>query len=348
MSKSIGWAATSATSPLSRYVFERREPRINDVVIDILFCGVCHSDIHTARNEWPGTVYPIVPGHEIIGRVTRRGDEVTKFQIGDLVGVGCMVDSCLSCDECLAGLVQYCVSGHTWTYGSEDDLEEQTQGGYSDRIVVREEFVVRIPTSLDPASAAPLLCAGITTYSALRHWKAGPGSRVGIAGFGGLGDMGVKLAKALGAEVVVLTRSVNKMTAALKVGADAVVDVADDAAMHKTERTLDLIVSTIPRSHDVEPYLKLLKVDGTYVILGAIEPMKEPYDSVELVSRRASIAGSDIGGLRETQELLDFCAENKILSNVQVVSIDEVNDVYDRIAAGEPAHRYVIDMSSLN
>lgn len=347
MSKTIGWAATSATEPLSRYVFDRREPRPTDVVIDVLFCGVCHSDIHTARNEWPWSRYPVVPGHEIIGRVSRVGGDVTKFREGDVVGVGCMVDSCGDCDECRADLEQYCVKGCTWTYGSDDLDGGLTQGGYSASIVVRQEFVLRIPPALDPASAAPLLCAGITMYSPLRYFEVGSGTRVGIAGLGGLGVMGVKLGVALGADVTVFTTSPHKGDIARALGASGVVDVADEESMNGVARSFDVIVSTIPRTHDVSPYLMTLRRDGVYVIVGALEPMLDPYDANVLTGRRASITGSGIGGIRETQELLDYCAERQIVSDVERVRIEDINDVYEQIVLKQPARRFVIDMASL-
>jgi uncharacterized zinc-type alcohol dehydrogenase-like protein len=347
VAKTIGWAATGAAEPLSRFAFERRAPRSRDVAIDILFCGVCHSDIHTARSEWPWTTYPIVPGHEIVGRVSAVGDEVQHFAEGDLVGVGCMVGSCGTCEECRSGLEQCCAEGCTWTYGSFEADGEKTQGGYSQSIVVREDFVLRIPDGLDPASAAPLLCAGITMYSPLRRYIKDPSTRVGIAGLGGLGMMGIKVARALGAHVTALTTSPEKAEVARQWGATDVVNVKSDVEMQQAERSLDLIVSTIPRTHDVGPYLSLLRMNGSYVIVGAIEPMVEPYNADALIGRRLNITGSGIGGIQETQEFLQFCADKKLVGDIEIVDIDAINDVFDTIVLKQPAHRFVIDMASV-
>jgi len=346
VAKTIGWAATGISDPLSRYEFDRRVPRVNDVVIDILYCGVCHSDIHTARSEWPWTTYPVVPGHEIIGTVSAVGSAVTTYRQGDLVGVGCMVGSCGACDECRAGLEQCCIHGCTWTYGSVEADGGKTQGGYSQSIVVREDFVLGIPDGLDAASAAPLLCAGITMYSPLRRYITSTDTRVGIAGLGGLGMMGVKVAVALGVEVTALTASPEKAAIARKHGVTDVVVVHNDADMQRITRSLDVIVSTIPRTHDVSPYLPLLRLNGSYVIVGALEPMIEPYDAHVLVGRRLNITGSGIGGIQETQEFLQFCAERNIVSDIEVVDIDRINDVYDTIVLKRPSHRFVIDMAS--
>ena len=347
MGKAIGWAATSATSPLGPYTFERRDLKANDVAIDIDYCGVCHTDVHRVRNEWPGTEYPVVPGHEIIGRVTSIGKNVDQFSVGELVGVGCLVDSCQSCDECYAGLEQYCANECTWTYQSHDADGELTQGGYSDHIIVRQEFVLHIPDSLDPAAAAPILCAGVTAYSPLRHYGVRPGTAVGVAGFGGLGHMAVKLAKAMGAHVTVVGRTNAKFSEARRAGADTVISLDDPTALANADRSLDVIISTIPATHDVSPYLKLLKLDGTYVIVGALEEMKQPFDSRQLIGRRVSLSGSLIGGIAETQEVLDYCATHNVESTVEVIGIQDVNDAYRALAAGEVGHRYVIDMASL-
>ncbi len=343
MSKCQAWAAVSPTSPLAPFTFERREPNSNDVVIDIQYCGVCHSDIHTARDEWPGQKYPVVPGHEIVGRVREVGADVRKFSVGDLVGVGCMVDSCLNCDECNQGLEQYCRNDAVWTYGTEVG-GELTQGGYSDHIVVREEFVVPFPEELDTASAAPLLCAGVTTYSPLRHYKVGPGSKVGVAGFGGLGAMAVKLAKSMGAHVTVISRSLEKENEAKKAGADEVISLSD---VKKHKRSLDIIISTVPKTHDITPYITLLNLDGVYVIVGAIEKMNDPYDSGDVINKRAIVTGSGIGGIKETEEMLAYCNENNIVSDVEIVPIQKINEVYDTVSAGKVGHRYVIDMSTI-
>lgn len=343
------WAAADATSPLAPVQIERRAPGAADVVIDIMYCGICHSDLHTARNEWGGTRYPVVPGHEIVGRVREIGSAVTRHAVGDLVGVGCIVDSCGECAECREGLQNYCRKGATFTYNSVDrtGTAPRTYGGYSTSIVVTESFVVGIPEGLDPAAAAPILCAGITMYSPLRYHGVGPGSQVGVAGFGGLGGMAVKLAKAMGAEVTVITRSERKADDARKAGADAVLVSADAAQMRAASRSLDVILSTIPSSHDLMPYLQLLKRDGSYVVLGAIEPLREPINGGLLAGNRISVTGSMIGGIPETQEVLDFCAEHGIAADVQVIPAERINAAYDELAAGDPGYRYVIDVSTM-
>ncbi|HEV7192573.1 MAG TPA: NAD(P)-dependent alcohol dehydrogenase [Jatrophihabitantaceae bacterium] len=345
----VAWAAADATSPLTPTTIERRSPGARDVAIDIMYCGICHSDVHTARNEWGGTRYPVVPGHEIVGRVSAVGAEVTRHEVGDIVGVGCMVDSCGECAECREGLQNYCRKGATFTYNSLDrtGTGPRTYGGYSASIVVTEAFVVSIPEGIDPAAAAPILCAGITMYSPLRYHDVGPGSRVGIAGFGGLGGIAVKLAKAMGAEVTVITRSDRKADDARKAGADAVLVSADAGQLRAAARSLDVILSTIPSSHDLMPYLQLLKRDGAYVILGAIEPLLEPIHGGLLAGNRVSVTGSMIGGMPETQEVLDFCAEHGIASDIQVIGVDGINAAYDELAAGDPGYRYVIDLATL-
>jgi uncharacterized zinc-type alcohol dehydrogenase-like protein len=343
------WGTNAADAPLEPMTIERREPGPSDVRIDVLYCGICHSDLHTARNEWHGTRYPCVPGHEIVGRVAEIGPDVTKFAVGDMVGVGCLVDSCGECPECRDGLENYCSRGATGTYnaGDKHGTAPRTFGGYSGSIVVTERFVVRVPEALDPAAAAPILCAGITTYSPLRHWNVGPGSKVGVAGFGGLGSMAVKLAKAMGAEVTVMTRTDRKADDAMKAGADAVLVMSDRAAVRAAGRSLDIVLNTIPVSHDLNPYLLLLRSSGVCVILGAIEPLTEPIHGGLLIGRRLTVAGSMIGGLAETQEVLDFCAEHGIASDISLVGADAINDAYDRLAAGDPGYRFVVDMSSL-
>jgi uncharacterized zinc-type alcohol dehydrogenase-like protein len=349
MVRSIGWAAQDATSPLAPFSFERREPGARDVAIDILFCGVCHSDIHTARNEWHNTIYPCVTGHEIVGRVAAVGVGVTRFAVGDRVGVGCLVDSCRKCDSCQEGLEQYCTGGATGTYNTKNrETGEVTYGGYSSSIVVDEDFVLRIPDSLDLAAAAPLLCAGITTYSPLRHFGAGPGRRVGVAGIGGLGHMAVQFAATLGAEVVALTTNEQKAKDALRLGATEAVVVSDSDAMQSLARSLDIIISTLPSTHSVKPYLRLLRRDGAYVIVGALEPLTEPVPANLLAGRRLHLTGSGIGGIAETQEMLDFCAEKGITAEIETVSIQDINEVFDRTVAGEPRYRYVIDMATLS
>ncbi len=345
-----GYATHSATSELAPFTFERRDPRPMDVVIDILYCGICHSDIHFARNEWGWTEYPFVPGHEIIGRVAAIGGDVTTFKPGDLVGVGCLVDSCRYCASCGDGLEQYCENGFTGTYGGDDKIggtpHPKTFGGYSEKITVDERFVLRIPDNLDPAAAAPLLCAGITTYSPLRHWKVGPGQKVGIIGLGGLGHMGVKFAHAMGAHVVMITTSPKKGEDARKLGADEVLLSQDAAAMEAAQNSFDLLLNTIPVGHDVDPYMALLKRDGTMVLVGAVEPLTR-VDGVPFIFSRRSMAGSLIGGLPETQEMLDFCGEHNITCDIETIAIKDVNAAYDRTVKGDVKYRFVIDMASL-
>jgi uncharacterized zinc-type alcohol dehydrogenase-like protein len=343
------WAATDATSPLAPIEIPRRDVGAQDVRIDITYCGICHSDLHTVRGDWKGTAYPCVPGHEIVGRVAEIGSDVTRHSVGDLVGVGCMIDSCGECAECRDGLQNYCRKGSTMTYNSRDahSTAPRTLGGYSGSIVVTEGFVVAIPEGMDAAAAAPILCAGITMYSPLRHHGVGPGSKVGVAGFGGLGSVGVKLAKALGAEVTVITRSDGKADDAIKAGADHVLVSTKRVELARAARSLDLVLSTVPSRHDLMPYLGLLKRDGAYVVLGALEPLTEPVHGGLLAGNRISVTGSMIGGIPETQEVLDFCAEHGLSVDVQVIGVDGINDAYDRLAAGDPDFRYVIDMSTL-
>ena len=342
------YAAQSATSPLAPFRFDRREPRANDVAIDILFCGVCHSDLHTARGEWPGVNFPAVPGHEIVGRVTAAGAEVTRFKVGDLVAVGCMVDSCQHCAPCKRGLEQYCEVGMTGTYGGpEQGTGANTYGGYSDKIVVRQEFVLRVPESLDPAAAAPLLCAGITTYSPLRHWGAGPGKKVGVVGLGGLGHMAVKLAHAMGAEVTLFTTSPGKEADARRLGADHVVLSKDRQAMRGQARTFDIIINTVAVPMDLDPYIAALNLDGTMVLVGAPpEPHRSPSVFPLLMARR-SVAGSGIGGIPETQEMLDFCAEHGVASDIEIIPIQAIEAAYERMLKSDVKYRFVIDMQSL-
>ncbi|WP_306591293.1 NAD(P)-dependent alcohol dehydrogenase [Geothrix sp. 21YS21S-4] len=344
----LGYAAESPTAELAPFHFERRDPRPDDVVIDILYCGVCHSDLHTARNDWGWTTYPIVPGHEIIGRVREVGAGVTRFQPGDAVGVGCMVDACRHCKPCERGEEQYCAEGSTFTYGGQDRHDgTPTQGGYSDQVVVSDRFVLKVPAGLDLKGAAPLLCAGITTWSPLRRWKVGPGSQVVVVGLGGLGHMGLKLAKALGAEVTLFTRSKGKEADARRLGADHVVLSTDAAQMAAVSDRFDLIVDTVPYVHDLNPYVPTLASDGTLVLvgyLGALEPM---LDTTPLVLGRKSVAGSLIGGIPETQELLDFCGEHGIASDVEVISVQEINAAYERLLKSDVKYRFVLDMASL-
>ena len=348
MINTAGYAATSPDAPLSPFTFARREPGPTDVRIDILYCGVCHSDLHTARSEWPGTVYPCVPGHEIVGRVAQTGARVKGFKKDDLVGVGCMVDSCQQCASCAEGLEQYCERGMTATYnGPDTHTGGVTYGGYSKHIVVDEKFVLRISDTLDPAAAAPLLCAGITTWSPLRHWKVGKGTKVGVVGLGGLGHMAIKLAHALGAHVVLFTTSPNKKADALALGADEVVMSKDADAMAARASTLDFILNTVAAPHDLDPFLSLLKRDGVMTLVGApAEPHPSPA-VFNLIMGRRSIAGSLIGGIAETQEMLDFCAEHGIASEIELIPIHQINEAYERMLRSDVKYRFVIDMKSL-
>ncbi|WP_413732566.1 NAD(P)-dependent alcohol dehydrogenase [Sodalis sp. RH20] len=346
--KTTGYAAFSTTTPLAPFVFERRALRPNDVAMEILFCGVCHSDLHTAHNDWGWTTYPIVPGHEIVGRVTGVGPDVTRYKVGDAVAVGCMVDSCMECDQCHNGEEQLCREGNTGTYCGLDRItHEPTQGGYSKHLVVREEFVLRVPDGLDLSRTAPLLCAGITTYSPLRTWNVGPGSRVGVIGLGGLGHMAVKLAVGLGADVTVLSRTANKEADALALGADCLLISTDEEAMAKAASGFDLIIDTVPVKHDLNPYMPLLDIDGTLVLVGQVGPLAEP-STVPLILGRRRIAGSPIGGIRETQEMLDFCAKKNILPDCEMIRMDQINEAFTRMEQADVHYRFVIDMASLS
>ena len=346
-SKVKAFGTEKADADLKQLNIQRRRPLLHDVEIEILYCGVCHSDLHTARNEWHGTSYPCVPGHEIVGRVVSVGAEVTKFKIGDAAAVGCLVDSCRECQYCKDGLEQYCEQGSIQTYNSPDKyLGKHTFGGYSESIVVHEDFVLHVPGNLDLAATAPLLCAGITTYSPLKHWKAGPGKKVGIVGIGGLGHMGVKLAKAMGAEVIVFTTSSSKVEDAKRLGADDVVLSKDKEDMRRYYGKLHLIVDTVSAQHDLNSYLSLLRVDGSLVLVGAPEnPL--PVAPFSLIPYRRSFAGSMIGGLPETQEMLDFCGKHNIVSDVEMIKIQQINEAYERILKNDVKYRFVIDMASL-
>ena len=348
MIKTAAYATQSATSPLAPFSIERREPLPNDVAIEILYCGICHSDIHQARNEWGGgSLYPMVPGHEILGRVSKIGSEVTKFKVGDLVGVGCMVDSCRHCASCHEGLEQYCEEGNTGTYNAHDKKHGgMTFGGYSERVTVDENYVLHIPKNLDMKAAAPLLCAGITLYSPLKHWNVQPGQKIGIVGLGGLGHMGVKLAHAMGTHVVMITTSPNKAPDAKKLGADEVLISKDAKDMAKHANSFDLIIDTIPVGHDLDPYVALLKRDKTLVVLGAIEPLKA-LNGAGLIVKRRSVAGSVIGGIKETQKMLDFCGKHNIVCDVEVINANYINEAYERILRSDVKYRFVIDIASM-
>ncbi len=348
MTRTKAFAVHGATTPLVPFDIERREPGPRDVEIEILYCGICHSDLHQARNDWGGSLYPLVPGHEIVGRVARIGTEVSKLAVGDHAGVGCMVDSCRTCASCRRDLEQYCEEGPTWTYNARERGKDQlTFGGYSECIVVDEHFVVKIPKSLALAGAAPLLCAGITTYSPLRHWKIGPGLRVGVIGLGGLGHMGVKLAKAMGAEVAMITTSPGKAKDAVRLGADEVLISTDPAAMKRNGRGFDFLLNTIPNGHDLNPYCELLRLDGTMALVGALTALEPALMGFNLIGARRSIAGSVIGGIAETQEMIDFCAAKGILSDVEVIRIQYANEAYERMLKHDVKYRFVIDMASL-
>jgi uncharacterized zinc-type alcohol dehydrogenase-like protein len=346
MIKTQSYAAHSATSPLVPFEIERRDPGPEDVQIEILYCGVCHSDLHTARNEWKNTLYPSVPGHEIVGRVAAVGNKVRGFKPGDLAGVGCMVDSCGHCHSCNEGLEQYCENGFTGTYNGPVFGGENTYGGYSRTIVVKEEFVLHIRhDEKDLASVAPLLCAGITTYSPLRHWGAGPGMKVGIVGLGGLGHMGVKIAHAMGAHVVLFTTSPGKIADGKRLGADEVCISTDPQQMAAHANQLDFILNTVAASHNLDAFLQLLKLDGTMTLVGApAEPHPSP-GVFNLIFKRRQLAGSLIGGIRETQEMLDFCAHHKLVSDVEVIPMDYINTAYERMLRSDVKYRFVIDMA---
>lgn len=347
MSNAKAYSTPSATALLAPATIQRREPAPQDVQIQILFCGVCHTDLHISRNDWGGTTYPCVPGHEIVGRVTRVGGQVKKFKTGDLVGVGCMVDSCRVCPSCRDGYEQFCEKGAIFTYNAPDKhLGGMTFGGYSDSVVVDEAFVLHIPKNLDPAAAAPLLCAGITTYSPLRHHGVGPDSRVGIVGLGGLGHMGVKLARAFGAHVTVFTTSAGKAQDALRLGAHAVVNSRNADEMKQQASRFDFVLDTVAAKHDINAYLQLLKRDGTLTQVGV---PAEPLDVqvFNLIYNRRNFSGSLIGGIAETQEMLDFCGQHNIVSDIEMIPIQKINEAYERLLKSDVKYRFVIDMASL-
>ena len=349
MPQALGYAATSATSPLAPFTFERRAPGQLDLTIDILHCGVCHSDLHTARSEWGTAIYPVVPGHEIVGRVTAVGDLVSKFKVGDTVGVGCMIDSCQHCQPCADDLEQYCENGFTGTYNSpEQGTGANTYGGYSNQITVRESFVLKVShDAKDLAAVAPLLCAGITTYSPLKHWKVGPGHKVGIVGLGGLGHMGVKIAAAMGAYVVLFTTSEGKRDDALRLGAKEVVVSKNAHEMAAHINSFDYILNTVAAPHNLDVFLELLKLDGTMTLVGAPASPHPSPAVFNLILKRRSLAGSLIGGIRETQEMLDFCAAHSIVSDIETIRMDEINTAYERMLKGDVKYRFVVDMLSL-
>lgn len=345
MTNTAAYGVQSATSPVSPMTIERREPGAHEVGIDILYCGICHSDIHQARDEWGGSLYPMVPGHEIIGRVAKVGAEVRRFKQGDLVGVGCFVDSCRACEACREGIEQYCENGMTATYNGKDRQGAPTFGGYSERVTVDENYVLRVPENLDVKAAAPLLCAGITLYSPLRHWKVQPGQKVGIIGLGGLGHMGVKLAAAMGAHVVMITTSPEKAADAERLGAKEVLVSKDAAQMQRHANSFDLIIDTVPVAHDLNPYLTLLKRDRTLVIVGPIDPVG--VHGANLIMKRRNVAGSVIGGIAETQEMLDFCGKHGIVSDVEMVDAAHINEAYERMLKSDVKYRFVIDIASM-
>lgn len=342
-----GYAAQDAKAPLSPFNFNRREVGEHDIRIEIKYCGVCHSDLHQVRDEWGGSIYPMVPGHEIVGQITQVGKQVKKFTVGQLAGVGCFVDSCRVCESCKAGNEQYCEVGMAGTYnGYEMDRKTPTYGGYSNCIVVDENYALHVSEKLSLKAVAPLLCAGITTYSPLRHWKVRAGQRVAIVGLGGLGHMGVKFAASFGAEVTVLSSSSRKEADAKRLGAHAFVNTSDRAASKKVRRSFDFILDTVSARHDLNFYLDLLKTDGTMVMVG-IPPNAEPVEAFSLIGKRKTLAGSMIGGIRETQEMLDYCAENKIVSDIELINIRDIEKAYERMEKGDVRYRFVIDMSTL-
>ncbi len=344
-----GYAVHDPHSPLVPFSFQRRDPGSHDVQIEILYAGICHSDLHQARDDWGGALYPMVPGHEIVGRVVAVGGRVEKLKVGDYAGVGCLVDSCRHCSACNDDLEQYCENGGpTPTYnGKERGSEQLTFGGYSEQIVVEERFVVKVPAHMDLKAVAPLLCAGITTYSPLRHWNVGPGQKVGVIGLGGLGHMGVKFAHALGSHVVMITTSPEKGRDAKRLGADEVLVSRDAAAMTAHKASFDFLLNTIPVGHDLNPYMDLLKRDRTMALVGVLTELEPALRGGNLIMGRKSVTGSAIGGLKETQEMIDFCAEHGIVSDIEIVSIQAVNEAYERLLKNDVKYRFVIDMASL-
>lgn len=342
------FGAASKEADLEQMTIVRREATPKDVEIEILYCGVCHSDLHTARNDWGGTKYPAVPGHEIVGQITRVGSEVGKFKVGDLAAVGCMVDSCKTCANCQKDLEQYCLNGFTGTYnGNDKHLQQQTFGGYSEKVVVDEHFVLSVPENLDLAAVAPLLCAGITTWSPLRHWKVGKGSKVAVVGLGGLGHMALKLAHALGAEVTLFSRSEGKVKEAKSLGADQVIISTDDDQMSSVQNTFDLIIDTVPYVHDLNPYIATLHASGTLVLVGFLGELEPALNTAGMVIGRKAVSGSLIGGIAETQEMLDFCGKHNIVSEIEMIKMQDINEAYERMLKSDVRYRFVIDMASM-
>lgn len=348
-SKIKAFGTSSPENDLELLSIERREIQPKDIEIEIFYCGVCHSDLHTARNDWGGTVYPAVPGHEIVGKVKNTGTEVTKFKIGDLVAVGCMVDSCRTCNSCRKDLEQFCENGFTGTYNSRDKYfqETRTYGGYSESIVVDEHFVLKVPENLDPAATAPLLCAGITTWSPLKHWNVNENSKVAVVGLGGLGHMAIKLAKGLGAEVTLFSRTPGKTEDAKAIGTDHVIISTNEEAMKSVFNRFDLIIDTVPYEHDINPYMNTLTVNGTLVLVGFIGEFENQVSTRPMIYKRRSVAGSLIGGIKETQEMLDFCGEKNIVSDIEIINIQDINEAYERMLKSDVKYRFVIDMKSL-
>ncbi|PTT38704.1 hydroxyacid dehydrogenase [Chryseobacterium sp. HMWF028] len=342
------YGAESTTADLKEMNIVRREVTSKDVEIEILYCGVCHSDLHTARNDWGGSLYPAVPGHEIVGRITKVGSEVSKFKVGDLAGVGCIVDSCGHCDSCKHDLEQYCLNGFTGTYNGKDKhLGGHTFGGYSQKVVVDSHHVLKVPENLDLAAVAPLLCAGITTWSPLKHWNVGPGSKVAVVGLGGLGHMAIKLAKGLGAEVTLFSRTPGKTEDAKQLGADHVIISTDEAQMDSVKGKFDVIIDTVPYVHDINPYVTTLNISGTHVLVGYLGGLEPILNTVPMILGRKSVAGSVIGGIAETQELLDFCGEHNIVSEIEMIKMQDINEAYERMLKSDVRYRFVIDMQSL-
>ena len=342
------YGTEAADAPLKQMSIVRREATAKDIEIEILYCGVCHSDLHTARNDWGGTMYPAVPGHEIVGKISKVGSEVTKLKVGDLAAVGCLVDSCRECDSCKHDLEQYCLNGMVGTYnGPDKHLGGHTFGGYSKKVVVDEHFVLKVPLNLDLAAVAPLLCAGITTWSPLRHWNVGKGSKVAVVGLGGLGHMAIKLAKGLGAEVTLFSRTPDKKKDALELGADGIIISTDNDQMKSVMGKFDLIIDTVPYVHDVNPYVSTLNISGTLVLVGYLGGLEPILNTVPMILGRKSVAGSLIGGIAETQEMLDFCGKHNIVSEIEIIKMQDINVAYERMLKSDVHYRFVIDMASL-